>query len=59
MFSPGIASLAQRGFALRRPGQGLAGFLAWEPGMSDIPVENPWQPESGYLEGISESALRC
>jgi len=47
----------KEGFALRRPGQGLAGFLAWEPGMSDIPVENPWQPESGYLEGISGIGL--
>jgi lantibiotic modifying enzyme len=48
---------AKTGFELRKPGQGLAGFLAWAPGMPDAPAENPWIAESGFLEGVAGIGL--
>jgi hypothetical protein len=47
----------RQGFGLRKEGQGLAGFLAWAPGMPGAPADNPWLPESGFLEGISGIGL--
>ena len=40
------------GFAMRRKGQGLAGFRAWSPAPRGAPERDPWLAEAGFLEGI-------
>ncbi|SBT10231.1 conserved hypothetical protein [Candidatus Accumulibacter aalborgensis] len=45
------------GLAMRREGEGLAGFSAWLPVSSDDPPTDSWQPLAGMLEGASGIGL--
>ena len=55
---PDLAEAARfwldRTLELRRPGEGVAGFLAWE---NDENMKLGWQPESGFLTGASGVGL--
>jgi lantibiotic modifying enzyme len=39
------------GLSMRRPGEELAGYQAWNPARDDDPPRDPWQPSAGFLEG--------
>lgn len=57
LFEEAAISWFDRTLEMRRPGEGLAGYLTWTPQPGQLDGERCWLPEAGLLNGATGIAL--